>query len=129
MILFPKGLQDILIEKSENSRHEVGFIILGEIQENIAVTQIIPITNKSPSYDSFIPYELELSIIRLYCQEEHYNIIGFFHSHSSTAAPSKIDEKYMKELKNIWFIYSKLNKNMFAFKYENELESIQIDII
>lgn len=126
MIFLPKKLQSILFDISEKSNIETGFILAGD---NNNVQRIFQLRNKNNSSTSFHIEQNQLKTISEYCNNKKLDIIGFFHSHiNTTGYPSKKDLSYMKR-NQIWFIYSKLNKNMFVYKKDKELESLEMRII
>ena len=124
MIFLPKKLQSILFYISEKSNIETGFILAGD---NNIIERIFQLTNKNNSSTSFHIKQDQLKTVGEYCKKNNLEIIGFFHSHvKTTAYPSKQDLKAIENQSYVWFIYSKLNKNMFAYKYDDSLESLEI---
>ena len=125
IIKISKALRTVLYEYSENSLIEVGFALLSDKKDEI--TKIANITNTSDSSGIFTSDVNQLLQIDQYCKENEYKVIGFFHSHINyTAYPSARDVGIMKEGNQIWLIYSKLNKNMFAYEFKDKLKSIYI---
>lgn len=128
MIIFiSKSIKNILFSCSDNESIESGFLLLGKIKEDIFIERIVKLTNQNKSSNSFELDQKEINTIHQFSLNNNIEIIGFFHSHpTSTASPSKQDIESMKISDKIWFIYSKLNNNMFAFTYKDKLESIEI---
>ena len=128
MIIIPIEIKNILFKHSNNENGEVCFILLGNIiDESIDIQKAVKITNDSISLTTFKFKQCEVDRTCQYAIENNYDVICIFHSHpTSTAAPSKRDIESMKLSDKIWFIYSKLNNNMFAFTYKDKLESIEI---
>ena len=128
MITIPDKLKSILIDSSNNTDIEIGFILLGSNDgDNYIIDRIVSINNASKSDHKFTPENEDIIKIQEYCVENGYNVLGFFHSHLyNTASPSRQDIELMKQSSQLWLIYSKLNNNMFAFTYKDKLESIEI---
>lgn len=128
IIIIPTPIKNTLIEYSNNEDIEVCFILLGNITESINVKRIVKITNERYSSSSFKFKQSEADKTCQYAHENGYDIIGVFHSHpTASAAPSERDIESMKSSDMIWFIYSGINNNMFAFTHKDKLESIQIE--
>ena len=124
VIQLPHKLKKIITEQSEKSNIEVGFILAGKDNK---VEHIFNLTNTANSSTLLHISINEVNTINAHCKNHNIDIIGLFHSHlKSTASPSDTDIKMMKKSNDIFFIYSKLNKNMFAFTYKDKLESIEI---
>jgi len=126
-IIISEKLFNIISLTSKNSNIEVGFILLGSKQDDIFIEKIVEMRNLNNSSNSFKLDQKEVDKTYQYSLNNNLEIIGFFHSHpTSTAAPSSRDIESMKVSDKIWFIYSGLNDNMFAFTYKDKLESIEI---
>lgn len=129
-ILLREEQVSALIEEAKR-RHPVEScgILFGHITEHeIFIERIVPTRNvlESPTRFRISPEEFVRHISE--AEEEGLKLIGFYHSHPGTPAPSPIDLEYMKLWpQSVWLIVSSVDYSVAAYLVDDG-EPVKINI-
>ncbi len=72
-----------------------------------------------------IPPEELLQVYRL-AESKNLEVMGIFHSHPSTPAPSRTDEKYMEINPVVWLIYSTTQHRFGAWVFDDRVREVEM---
>ncbi len=91
-----------------------------------SVLEVLPIANAGLSEVSFtIPSE-ELLMAYHLAESKEMDVVGIFHSHPSSPAPSSTDEKYMEINPVVWLIYSTTQNRFGAWVFEDKVRQAEM---
>lgn len=91
-----------------------------------SVLEVLPIANAGLSEVSFtIPSE-ELLMAYNLAESKKMDVVGIFHSHPSSPAPSRTDEKYMEINPVVWLIYSTTQNRFGAWVFEDRVRQVEM---
>ena len=125
-IIIPQHHSTNLTEYAEKQPYEMCALLIGwnlYNKNNLKKPKYIQVhhmyftdnTEKSPVH--FTISNEQLIEGYKFATKKHMEVVGIFHSHPNNKAwPSITDEKFMKTNPGVWIIYSGTEKNMRAFK-------------
>lgn len=92
------------------------------------VVEVLPVANAGLSEVSFsIPSEELITAYKL-AESKNLEVIGIFHSHPSSPAPSRTDEKYMEINPVVWLIYSTTQNRFGAWIFDDRVREVKMDV-
>jgi proteasome lid subunit RPN8/RPN11 len=102
--------------------------LLGKGEEEVTVTDILPMRNADESMISFSIEPKELLQAYELAEKKNLQIVGIFHSHPARPAPSTTDIKFMEINPVVWVIYSTTNEQFKAYVYDDSVSEVAIKI-
>jgi proteasome lid subunit RPN8/RPN11 len=110
--------------------YEVCSLLLGISRHyKFLVKELYHMRNVDQSETAFQMGLADLISAYKYSSEKKLNVIGVFHSHILGTAPSKKDLTYMELNPVVWLIYSVDECKFEAYKMDNTLEKVLINIV
>lgn len=91
-----------------------------------AVREVLPMKNADNSRVSFSipPYEI-LEAYRL-AGSKGLDVIGIFHSHPSSPAPSATDKRFMEINPVVWLIFSTTEDRFAAWVFADSVKKVEV---
>jgi proteasome lid subunit RPN8/RPN11 len=102
--------------------------LLGKGENEVTVTDILPMRNADESIVSFSIEPKELLQAYELAEKKKLQIVGIFHSHPARPVPSTTDTKFMEINPVIWLIYSTTNEQFKAYIYDNSVREVALKI-
>ena len=103
--------------------------LLGKGEEEVTVTDILPMRNADESMISFSIEPRELLQAYELAEKKKLQIAGIFHSHPARPAPSTTDIKFMEINPVVWLIYSTTNEQFKAYVYDDSVSEVAVKIM
>jgi proteasome lid subunit RPN8/RPN11 len=145
LILLSRSQYEILLQHAKNTvPNESCAVLIGEsdthhsgqdeqdqtqLKTVVIVRDVILLQNidNSPASFSIDPQDLFNCYDKASRQSQ--SVVAIFHSHPNSAAfPSALDKKFMKINPIIWLIFSNIDNVVNAYRYDNFLETVNIEI-
>jgi [CysO sulfur-carrier protein]-S-L-cysteine hydrolase len=128
-ITLTSGQLDSLTHLAKQSLpNESCAFLLGKGENEVAVTDILPMRNADESMVSFSIEPKELLQAYELAEKKKMQIVGIFHSHPARPAPSSTDTKFMEINPVIWLIYSTTNEQFKAYVYDDSVMEVAVKI-
>jgi len=102
--------------------------LLGTGENEVAVTDILPMRNADESMVSFSIEPKEILQVYEAAEKKNVQIAGIFHSHPAKPAPSSTDKRFMEINPVIWLIYSTIDGHFKAYIYDDNVREVDIKI-
>ena len=107
-------------------------LLLGEIntdnQDEIIVSDVIPVKNSDSSPITFSIDPVDLMNAYQLSEARKQQVVGIFHSHPAEPFPSSTDKRYMKINPVVWLIYSTVTNESRAYIFENKLREVELQV-
>ena len=129
-IILTAGQLDSLASLAKQSLpNESCAFLLGKGENEVTVTDVLPMQNADQSMVSFSIEPKELLQAYELAEKKNLQIVGIFHSHPATPVPSITDTKFMEINPVVWLIYSTINKEFKAYVYDDSVREVAVKIM
>jgi [CysO sulfur-carrier protein]-S-L-cysteine hydrolase len=130
VITLTSGQLDSLASLAKQSLpNESCAFLLGKGENEVTVTDTLPMRNADESMVSFSIEPKELLQAYELAEKKKLQIVGIFHSHPARPSPSTTDIKFMEINPVVWLIYSTTNGQFKAYVYDDSIREVAVKIM
>jgi [CysO sulfur-carrier protein]-S-L-cysteine hydrolase len=128
IILTSRQIRQLASLAKQSLPNESCAFLLGKGENEVMVTDILPMRNADESMVSFSIEPKELLQAYELAEKKKMQIVGIFHSHPARPAPSSTDTKFMEINPVVWLIYSTTNEQFKAYVYDDSVMEVAVKI-